>query len=165
VILGHETAARSSYLRKLARSATDSPLSVTSTRASQVPAIARGYRRLARRRGRANALVATGNTQLEASQLLADPGMRYHDLGADYYERQRDIRRQISRHADKLGALGFDVTLCRRPEPNLSRSISYRHLRRPPRRRASRLKDRQLYRQPRSVIPEGRSGPSWRLFA
>jgi hypothetical protein len=34
------------------------------------------YRRLARRRGKARALVATGNTQLKASQLLADPGMR-----------------------------------------------------------------------------------------
>ena len=76
------------------------------------------YRRLARRRGKAKALVATGNTQLKASQLLADPGMRYQDLGADYYERQRDIRRQISHHVGKLGALGFEVTLCRRPEPD-----------------------------------------------
>jgi transposase len=76
------------------------------------------YRRLARRRGKAKALVATGNTQLKASQLLADPGMRHEDLGADYYERQRDIRRQISHHVGKLGALGFEVTLCRRPEPD-----------------------------------------------
>ena len=75
------------------------------------------HRRLARRRGTAKACVATGNTQLKASQLLADPGMRYQDLGADYYERQRDTRRQIAHHVGKLGSLGFEVTLCRIPEP------------------------------------------------
>jgi len=77
------------------------------------------YRKLARSRGKAKALVATSNTQLKAChKLLSNPGMRYQDLGADYYERQRDIRRQISHHVGKLGALGFDVTLCRRPEPD-----------------------------------------------
>ncbi len=74
------------------------------------------YRRLARR-GKAKAQVAVGNTQLKASQLLADPGMRYQDLGADYYERQRDVRHQVAHHVGKLGALGFEVTLCRIPEP------------------------------------------------
>ncbi len=34
------------------------------------------YRKLARSRGKAKAQVAVGNTQLKASQLLADPGMR-----------------------------------------------------------------------------------------
>jgi len=34
----------------------------------------------------------------------------------DYYERQRDIRRQIAHHIGKLGALGFEVTLCRIPD-------------------------------------------------
>jgi len=75
------------------------------------------YRRLARRRGKAKALVATGNTQLKVyHKLLSSPGMRYADLGPDYYERQRDLRRQISHHVGKLGALGFEVTLCRIPE-------------------------------------------------
>jgi len=77
------------------------------------------YRRLARRRGKAKALVATGNTQLKVyHKLLSNPGMRHQDLGADYYERQRDTRRQISHHVGKLGALGFEVTLCRRPDPD-----------------------------------------------
>jgi transposase len=77
------------------------------------------YRRLARRRGKAKALVAVGNTQLKVyHKLLSNPGMRYQDLGADYYERQRDIRRQIAHHVGKLGALGFEVTLGRRPEPD-----------------------------------------------
>jgi transposase len=76
------------------------------------------YRRLARRRGKAKAQVAVGNTQLKVyHKLLSNPGMRYEDLGADYYERQRDVRRQIAHHVGKLGALGFEVTLCRIPEP------------------------------------------------
>ena len=42
--------------------------------------------------------------------------MRYVDLGPDYYDRQRDTRRQIAHHVGKLGSLGFEVTLCRIPE-------------------------------------------------
>ena len=49
------------------------------------------YRRLARRRGKPKAQVAVGNTQLKVChKLVSNPGMRYQDLGADYYERQRD---------------------------------------------------------------------------
>src|SRR5262249_15904961 len=67
------------------------------------------HRRLARRRGKAKACAATGNTQLKVyHKLLSNPGMRYADLGPDYYERQRDTRRQIAHHVGKLGALGFD---------------------------------------------------------
>ena len=76
------------------------------------------HRRLARRRGKAKACVATGNTQLKVyHELLSNPGMRYQDLGPDYYDRQRDPRRQIAHHVGKLGSLGFEVTLCRIPEP------------------------------------------------
>jgi transposase len=76
------------------------------------------YRRLARRRGKAKALVAVGNTQLKVyHKLLSTPGTRYTDLGPDYYERRADTRRQIAHHAGRLGALGFEVTLCRIPEP------------------------------------------------
>jgi transposase len=76
------------------------------------------YRRLARKRGKAKACVAVGNTQLKVyHKLLSNPGMRYQDLGPDYYERQRDTRRQIAHHVGKLGALGFEVTLCRTPGP------------------------------------------------
>jgi transposase len=77
------------------------------------------YRRLARRRGKAKAQVALGNTQLKVYHaLLSHPGTRYQDLGAGYYERQRDIRRQIAHHIGKLGALGFEVTLARLPNPD-----------------------------------------------
>jgi transposase len=76
------------------------------------------HRRLARRRGTAKACVATANTQLKVChKLLSNPGMRYADLGADYYERQRDVRRQVAHHVGKLGSLAFEVTLCRIPEP------------------------------------------------
>ena len=76
------------------------------------------YRRIARRRGKPKAQVALGNTQLKVfHKLLSSPGTRYEDLGADYYERQRDVRRQIAHHVGKLGALGFEVTLCRGPGP------------------------------------------------
>jgi transposase len=76
------------------------------------------YRRLARRRGKPKAQVALGNTQLKVlHKLLSNPGMRYEDLGPDYYERQRDVHRQIAHHVGKLGALGFEVTLCRSPGP------------------------------------------------
>lgn len=44
--------------------------------------------------------------------------MRYVDLGPDYYERQRDIRRRIAHHVGKLGSLGFEVTLSHIPEPH-----------------------------------------------
>jgi len=81
------------------------------------------YRRLARRRGKPKAQVAVGNTQLKVyHKLLSNPGMRYADLGPDYYERQRDVRRQIAHHVGKLGALGFEVTLCRSPETEPARS-------------------------------------------
>ena len=76
------------------------------------------YRRLARRRGKPKAQVAVGNTQLKVyHKPLSSPGMRYTDLGPDYYDHQASTRRQIAHHVGKLGALGFDVTLCRIPEP------------------------------------------------
>jgi transposase len=83
------------------------------------------YRRLARRRGKPKAQAALGNTQLKVyHKLLSSPGMRYQDLGPDYYERQRNIRRQIAHHVGKLGDLGFEVTLCRAPGPEPNDSAS-----------------------------------------
>lgn len=47
------------------------------------------YQRLAKRRGKAKAQVAVGNTVLTiAHALLSDPTAEYHDLGADYYEKR-----------------------------------------------------------------------------
>ena len=75
-------------------------------------------RRLARRRGKAKAQVALGNTQLKVYYaLLSHPGTRYEDLGADYYDR-RNIRRQARTHIQRLESLGFRVTLT--PLPDLT---------------------------------------------
>ena len=77
------------------------------------------YRRLARRRGKAKAQVALGNTQLKVyHKLLSNPGMRYQDLGPDYYERQAATRRKIAYHVREIEALGLEVTLARIPDPD-----------------------------------------------
>ena len=77
------------------------------------------YRRLARSRGKAKAQVALGNTQLKVyHKLLSNPGMRYQDLGPDYYERQAATRRKIAYHVREIEALGLDVTLARTPNPD-----------------------------------------------
>jgi transposase len=76
------------------------------------------YRRLARRIGKPKAQVAVGNTQLKVlHKLLSNPGMRHEDLGPDYYERRASLRRQIHHHISQLEGLGFEVTLCRTPDP------------------------------------------------
>ena len=81
------------------------------------------YRRLARSRGKVEAQVALGNTQLKVyHKLLSTPGARYQDLAPDYYQRQQDTRRQIAHHVGKLGALGFEVTLCRIPRHRPTRN-------------------------------------------
>jgi transposase len=61
------------------------------------------YRRLARRRGKARAIVAVGNSLLTIIwHLLNDPDAHYHDLGAGFYQtrintrrRERDLIRQL----------------------------------------------------------------------
>jgi transposase len=76
------------------------------------------HRKIARKRGKAKAVVATGNTQMKVFHaLLSNPGTRYQDLGPDYYERQRDHNRHVSRLVGELGNLGYEVTLCRKPQP------------------------------------------------
>jgi transposase len=76
------------------------------------------YRKLARSRGKNKACVAVGNTQLRVyHKLLSSPGMRYQDLGPDYYQRRAQARRKIDYHVRELRALGLEVTLCRPPEP------------------------------------------------
>jgi hypothetical protein len=47
----------------------------------------------------------------------ASPGMRYQELGHDYYDQQRHVARQVSHHVGKLTSLGYEVTLTR-PQPD-----------------------------------------------
>jgi hypothetical protein len=76
------------------------------------------HRRLVRTRGKAKACVATGNTQLRVFHaLLSRPGTRYEDLGASWHDSERQAARRVSHHVGALGAMGYEVTLCRKPQP------------------------------------------------
>jgi transposase len=83
------------------------------------------YRKLARSRGKNKACVAVGNTQLKVyHKLLSSPGMRYQDLGPDYYQRRAQTRRQIDYHVRELEALGLEVTLCRLPDAEPGHAVT-----------------------------------------
>jgi transposase len=76
------------------------------------------YRKLARSRGKNKACVAVGNTQLKVlHKLWSNPGMRYEDLGPDYYQHRAQANRKIDYHVRELEALGLEVTLSRLPGP------------------------------------------------
>jgi len=75
------------------------------------------YRRIARRRGKAKACVALGNTQLKVyHKLLSSPGTRYEDLGPDYYDTQASAHRQVRALEKRARELGYtlipDLTSC-----------------------------------------------------
>jgi transposase len=58
------------------------------------------------------ALAATGNSMLTVMHALpSDPGARYTDLGADYYETRMHARRQARNHVRSLERLGYQVTI------------------------------------------------------
>jgi transposase len=71
------------------------------------------YRRIAKRRGKRRAIVATGNSVLTIIwHLLSDPEARYHDLGPDFYQsrinkqrRERNLIRQLEHLTGKKVAL------------------------------------------------------------
>jgi transposase len=71
------------------------------------------YRRIRRRRGKQKAMVALARTILEIAYLIiADPTLRFSDLGADYYDRldpNRQTRNKI-REIERLNP-GVRVTL------------------------------------------------------
>jgi transposase len=73
--------------------------------------LAAQYRRLAARRGKKRALIAVGHSILEIIyHLLSNPGMQYHDLGADFFDRLEPdrLRRYL---VMRLNRLGYDVAL------------------------------------------------------
>jgi transposase len=75
--------------------------------------LAERYRRIARRRGKKRAIVATGNTVLTiAYHLLSDPAARYTDLGPGFYDSKagrehhaRNLIRQLEHLTGKKVAL------------------------------------------------------------
>jgi transposase len=70
------------------------------------------YRRIARRRGTAKAVVAVGRSILVIIwHLLSDPDARYADLGSDYFDQRTNPDRRKRAHVRQLEALGYKVTL------------------------------------------------------
>jgi transposase len=70
------------------------------------------YRRIARRRGAKKAIVAVGRSILVIVwHLLADPTVRYRDLGAGFYDTHVNAERAKRNHIRQLEALGYMVTL------------------------------------------------------
>jgi transposase len=64
------------------------------------------YRRIAKRRGKQKALVATGNSVLViVDHLLCDPDARFHDLGAEHYELRIDKQPRARSLAAQLQAV------------------------------------------------------------
>ena len=70
------------------------------------------YRRIVRRRGTKRAIVAVGRSILVIVwHLLSDPNLRYHDLGAGFYDTRVNAERAKRNHVRQLEALGYTVTL------------------------------------------------------
>jgi transposase len=70
------------------------------------------YRRIARRRGRKKAVVATGRSILVIIwHPLADPGARYTDPGSSFYDTRINPERRRRNHIRQLEALGYKVIL------------------------------------------------------
>ena len=70
------------------------------------------YRRIARRRGKRRAIVAVGRSILVIVwHLLSDPTVRFHDLGAGFYDTRIGSERAKRNHIRQLEALGYKVTL------------------------------------------------------
>lgn len=70
------------------------------------------YRRLVKRVGKAKALVAVARSILVIVwHLLADPAMRYTDLGPAFYDQHLHAERRTRNHVRQLEALGYKVTI------------------------------------------------------
>jgi transposase len=70
------------------------------------------YRRIARRRGSKKAIVAVGRSILVIVwHLLADPTVRFQDLGAGFYDTRSNPERAKRNHIRQLEAMGYKVTL------------------------------------------------------
>lgn len=71
------------------------------------------YRRIAKRRGKPKAIVATGNTVLTiVYHLLADPKARFRELGADHYESRINKDRRARTLASQLQTItGQRITI------------------------------------------------------
>jgi len=68
------------------------------------------YHRLAARRGKNRAIVATARAMLESAWYMLSRHEPYHELGGDYYD-ERQKEHKVNRLTKQLTKLGFNVTL------------------------------------------------------
>jgi hypothetical protein len=68
------------------------------------------FERLAKRRGRKKAVVAVGHSILVIVYHLLRTRRPYTDLGVDYFDSQ-DTERIARHHIQRLGQLGYEVTV------------------------------------------------------
>ena len=73
------------------------------------------YHRLAKRIGKAKAVVAVSHSVLVIIYHVLRDQQPYHDLGADYFD-HLDQHRLATQSVKRLEALGFQVTLAPREE-------------------------------------------------
>jgi transposase len=70
------------------------------------------YRRLVKRRGKLNALVAVARSILVIIwHLLSNPAARFRDLGPDYHTNRLATQRRLRNYLAQLSAMGYRVTL------------------------------------------------------
>ena len=78
------------------------------------------YRRIVRRRGKKKAIVAVGRSMLVIIwHLLADPDARFHDLGADHYDRH--VNTTAKRATTSASSKPSATTSPSNPPPDLTR--------------------------------------------
>lgn len=84
--------------------------------------LAAQYTRLAKRRGKSRARKAVGHSILVACFHILAGGVRYAELGADYFDQRNSPARRARKHLNDLRAMGWDITttdhgvLCVPPE-------------------------------------------------
>ncbi len=69
------------------------------------------YARIAKRRGPNKAAVAVAHSMLDTAWHLLINGTLYEDPGADYFDRRYDQATQAKKLAERIKALGYEVTI------------------------------------------------------
>ncbi len=76
--------------------------------------LAAQYHRIAARRGAKKAIIAVAHTLLTIAYHVIARREPYHDLGADYFDRQKPVA-TANRLVRRLRSLGFEVTIEAQP--------------------------------------------------
>jgi len=93
--------------RWIRRGLTQSALAVSHSKESYLRSF---YWRIASKRGAKQARIATAHKQLKIAFLIIRDGVRYQDLGSNYFDR-RNAERTKRRLVERLEGLGLKVTL------------------------------------------------------